>query len=118
MMMVVGFHLPIGLATMTPSEEEEKVWFLSEMQQYLVIKFNSKTTTLLFQGKEKYLESKDTILSKGLIPGVMHRHDPLLTILVDYHFTSKEGQLKGHLHPSLIKGCRLELITDRQFMTM
>ena len=118
MMIVVGYHLPIGLATMTPLEEEEKVWFLSEMQQYLAIKFNSKTIILLFQGREKYLESKDTILSKGHIPGVMLRQDPLLMILVDYPFTSKEGQLKGRLHPSLIKGCRLELITDRQFMIM
>jgi hypothetical protein len=103
---------------MTPLEEEEKVWFLSEMQQYLAIKFNSKITTLLFQGREKYLESKDTILSKGHIPGIMLLHDPLLMILVDYPFTSKEGQLKGHLHHSLTNGCRLEPITDRPFMIM
>ena len=118
MTIVVGFHLPIGLATMMPLEEEEKVWFLSETQQYLVIKFNSKTITLLFQGREKYLESKDTILSKGHIPGAMLLLGLLLMILVDYRFTSKEGQLKGHLHHSLTKGCRLELITDRPFMTM
>ena len=118
MTIVVGFHLPIGLATMTPLEEEEKVWFLSETQQYLAIKFNSKTTTLPFQGREKYLESKDTILSKGHIPEIMLLQDPLLMIRVDYHFTSKEGQHKGHLRHSLTKGCRLELITDRQFMIM